>query len=123
MRRDPQLYVRIRRCSCHLLIHGNCRKLKLVLAHTVELAIVFLALTFDATVFVLTLVKTWRQARDSRKLGQSSVTHVIIRDGQYSNFVLKAQADAQHDCRMPQGLRTSCRYPLGPTGGRGEYHD
>lgn len=35
----------------------------------------------DSYIFYLTVMKTWRHVVESKKIGQSGVTHIFLRDG------------------------------------------
>ncbi|KAJ4465976.1 hypothetical protein C8J55DRAFT_440206 [Lentinula edodes] len=56
-----------------------------------QLAIPFVALGYDIFIFLLTAFKTLKQALAMRKLAQSSITQVIIRDGKYCIVIFFAK--------------------------------
>lgn len=41
----------------------------------------FLALAFDIVVFAITMIKTFGHGREMQKLGQLSITQLLLRDG------------------------------------------
>ena len=51
-----------------------------------QLAIPFLNLAFDVFIFGLTLRKTFHHAIEMNRLGQSTITQVILRDGRPLKF-------------------------------------
>ncbi|KAJ3878507.1 hypothetical protein F5051DRAFT_327866 [Lentinula edodes] len=55
----------------------------LSLIFLVELAIPFSALGYDIFIFVLTAIRTVKHSVEMQRLNQSSITQIIIRDGNY----------------------------------------
>lgn len=49
----------------------------------VQFTVVVTELLFDGLVFAMTLRKTYQHARQMREMGQSSITHLLLRDGQF----------------------------------------
>ncbi|KAJ3806519.1 hypothetical protein F5876DRAFT_27214, partial [Lentinula aff. lateritia] len=60
----------------------------MLIVDLVQLVIPFLTLGFDIFIFVLTAKKTVHHTVAMQRIGQSSITHLIIRDGEHCRVLL-----------------------------------
>lgn len=76
--------------------------------HIVNLAIAGTAMVFDGYIFVLTMHKTCRHVLEQRRLGQSGVTQVFLRDGAFFTYIGHLRFWKRLNQYHGQELYTSC---------------